>query len=194
MVAPTRLASHPSAPVLYSARLTTLSPRRGEMETRRVLIILGTLMASALIATALLWPRTAPASAGIPTLLGDVNCNGVVSIEDAQLIAQLVVGRISELSCVGNPPVPSRTPAPASTPTPSPTLQPQEARALALAWLNADDVPFPYSTFGFNCSTATWEGTRWMVPCNGTPFCPGCSIPLSVTMCVYEQTLLAAPC
>lgn len=160
------------------------------MHTRRVPNILGVLAASALIATALLWPRTEPASAGIPTLLGDVNCNGVVSIEDAQLIAQFVVGRMNELSCVSNPPVPSPTPAPTSTPT----LQPQEARALALAWLNADDAPFPYSTFGFSCSSATWEGTRWMVPCDGTPYCPNCFAHLSVTMCVYEQTLIAAPC
>ena len=72
------------------------------METRRVLMILGSLVASALIAAALLWPRTEPASAGIPTLLGDVDCNEVVTIADAQLIAQLIVGRIPNLACVEN--------------------------------------------------------------------------------------------
>ena len=72
------------------------------MHTRRVLIILGTMVASALIATALLSPRTEPASAGIRTVLGDVNCNGAVSIADAQLIAQLIVGRIPNLACGAN--------------------------------------------------------------------------------------------
>ena len=69
------------------------------METRRVLFILCALVASSLIATALLWPRTEPASAAHPKLLGDVNCNGAVSIADAQLIAQLIVGRIPNLAC-----------------------------------------------------------------------------------------------
>lgn len=72
------------------------------MEARRNLIAFGALVAIALTAMALLWPRTEPASAGIPTLLGDVSCDGMVSIADAQLIAQLIVGRISELNCANN--------------------------------------------------------------------------------------------
>ena len=35
-------------------------------------------------------------------LLGDVNCDQVVTIADAQLIAQLIVGRIAQLSCPDN--------------------------------------------------------------------------------------------
>ena len=72
------------------------------MDTRRALIMVGGLIATVLISAALLWPRTEPASAGVPTLLGDVNCNGVVSIADAQLIAQLIVGRIPNLACAEN--------------------------------------------------------------------------------------------
>ena len=38
-------------------------------------------------------------SCGAPSLVGDVDCDGEVTIADAQLIAQLVLGRISELDC-----------------------------------------------------------------------------------------------
>ena len=72
------------------------------MPTRRFLIALAAIVALVLAAALLLWPRTEPASAGIPTLLGDVNCDGGVAITDAQLIAQLIVGRISALDCPEN--------------------------------------------------------------------------------------------
>ena len=38
----------------------------------------------------------------LPPRLGDVNCDGVVSIADAQLIAQKIVGRIDTLACPNN--------------------------------------------------------------------------------------------
>ena len=37
-----------------------------------------------------------------PNVVGDVNCNGLVTIVDAQLIAQLIVGRIEALDCEKN--------------------------------------------------------------------------------------------
>ncbi len=72
------------------------------MPTPRILIALVALVAIVLTAALVLGPRTKPASAGIPTLLGDVSCDGSVTIADAQLIAQLIVGRISAVDCPEN--------------------------------------------------------------------------------------------
>ena len=38
----------------------------------------------------------------VPKPLGDVTCDGAVTIADAQLIAQLIAGWISELDCPGH--------------------------------------------------------------------------------------------
>ena len=165
--------------------------------------LLGMIIAVALTATAMLSLRTEPTSAGVTTLPGDTNCNGVVSIEDAQLIAQFVVGRVNELSCdppgpaptAVPTPTPTVTPTPTATPTPSPTLQAGEVRVLALAYISGDDAPWPYSNYlGWSCYDARWIGTHWEVTCSGRFDFESDSDLVYPEVCVYEVTRIAAIC
>ena len=142
----------------------------------RLFTVLGVLAASGLIAAALLWPRTEPAAAGVSIPPGDVDCNGVVSIADAQLIAQFVVGRISELSCVSNP-----------------MLQPGEVLAIALAWVSGDETPDIYQVYtDWSCFDARWDGAHWWVTCSAKVVFTSNYVDFGV--CVFEETLTVAPC
>ena len=102
------------------------------------------------------------------------------------------------------PPPPTNTPPLLSTntppppPTPSPLLQPTEAIAVVLAWVNGEDAPYPYNDIRYNCNDSVWEGTQWRVFCSGVSAgCraqggAGCRV--SSTFCVFEQTLIVVKC
>lgn len=76
--------------------------RRGITLSTLNAISLAILLAAALIASAFLWPQAERASAGVPTLIGDVNCDRVVNPIDVTFILQLGAGLIAALPCPQN--------------------------------------------------------------------------------------------
>ena len=66
----------------------------------RIQVTAAILIATALVVAVLLSPNTEDASAGGPTFIGDVNCDGTANSIDAALILQFDAGLIPSLACV----------------------------------------------------------------------------------------------
>ena len=66
----------------------------------RITVTAAILIAVALVVAILLSPKAEDASAGGPTFLGDVNCDGTANSIDSLLILQFDAGLIPSLACI----------------------------------------------------------------------------------------------
>ncbi len=66
----------------------------------RTLVSATILIAAALVVAILLLPKAEHASAGGPTFIGDVNCDGMANSINTVLILQFDAGLISSLACI----------------------------------------------------------------------------------------------